>query len=61
MDKNKEFINVFEDNLDQLWNHTRDKNGLFSKDRKGEKDDEYKWLLDQASLVEMWATMAELE
>ena len=61
MDKNKEFINIFEDNLDQLWNHTRDKNGLFSKDWKGEKDDQYKWLLDQASLVEMWATMAELE
>ena len=61
MDKNKEYINIFEDNLDQLWNHTRDKNGLFSKDWKGEKDDEYKWLLDQASLVEMWATMAELE
>ena len=61
LDKNKEFINVFENNLDQLWNHIRDKNGLFSKDWKGEKDDEYKWLLDQASLVEMWATVAELE
>ena len=61
LDKNKEFISIFEDNLDQLWNRVRDKNGLFSKDWKAEKDDEYKWLLDQASLVEMWATLAELK
>jgi len=61
LDKNKEFVTIFEDNLDQLWNRVRDKNGLFSKDWKGEKNDEYKWLLDQASLVEMWATLAELE
>jgi predicted alpha-1,6-mannanase (GH76 family) len=61
LDKNKEFITIFEDNLDQLWNRVRDKNGLFSKDWKGEKDDEHKWLLDQASLVEMWATLAEFK
>lgn len=60
-DRNKEYINIFEDNLNQLWNHIRDKNGLFGKDWKGEKDDEYKWLLDQASLVEMWATLAEIK
>ena len=47
--------------MNQLWNHVRDKNGLFSKDWKGQKDDEYKWLLDQASLVEIWAKLAELE
>jgi predicted alpha-1,6-mannanase (GH76 family) len=61
LDKNKEFVIIFEENLDQLWNRVRDKNGLFSKDWKGEKDDEYKWLLDQASLVEMWATLAEFK
>jgi len=44
-----------------LWNRVRDKNGLFGKDWKAEKEDEYKWLLDQASLVEMWATLAELK
>lgn len=61
LDKNPEYVGIFRDNLDQLWNHIRDKNGLFSKDWKGQKDDEYKWLLDQASLVEMWATLAELK
>ena len=50
-----------QDNMDQLWNHIRDRNGLFSKDWKGQKDDPYKWLLDQASLVEIWGTLAEMK
>ncbi len=61
LDKNAEYIGIFRDNMDQLWNHIRDKNGLFSKDWKGQKDDPYKWLLDQASLVEIWATLAEMK
>lgn len=61
LDRNAQYISIFRDNMDHLWNHVRDKNGLFSKDWKGQKDDEYKWLLDQASLVEIWATLAEME
>jgi uncharacterized protein YneR len=57
LDGNKEYISVYRDNMDQLWNHIRDKNGLFSKDWKGQKEDEFKSLLDQASLVEIWATL----
>ncbi len=60
LDKNPEYIQLFADNMDHLWTNVRDKNGLFSKDWKGEKDDQYKWLLDQASLVEIWATLAEI-
>lgn len=60
LDKNPEFIRVFKDNLDQLWNHTRDENGFFGKDWTGKANNEYQWLLDQASMVEMWATMAEM-
>jgi len=61
LDENAEYLGIFRDNMDQLWNHIRDKNGLFSKDWKGQKDDEYKWLLDQASLVEIWGTLAEIK
>lgn len=61
LDENTEYLGVFRDNMDQLWNHVRDKNGLFSKDWKGQKDDPYKWLLDQASLVEIWGTLAEMK
>jgi len=61
LDGNAEYLVIFRDNMDQLWNHIRDKNGLFSKDWKGQKDDQYKWLLDQASLVEIWGTLAEMK
>jgi len=61
LDGNAEYLGIFRDNMDQLWNHIRDKNGLFSKDWKGQKDDPFKWLLDQASLVEIWGTLAEMK
>ncbi|HKI87837.1 MAG TPA: glycoside hydrolase family 76 protein [Draconibacterium sp.] len=60
LDNNPEFIQIFQDNLEQLWNHVRDENGLFGKDWTGKEKKKYQWLLDQASLVEMWATMAEI-
>lgn len=61
LDGKAEYVGIFRDNMDQLWNQIRDKNGLFSKDWKGQKDDPYKWLLDQASLVEIWGTLAEMK
>lgn len=59
IDKGKRYLNIFTDNMDYLWKFRRDKNGLFGKDWKGEKEEKNKWLLDQASLVEIWATLAE--
>ncbi len=61
LDNNPEYISVFKKNLDHLWNTVRDENGFFSKDWTGEKKDEYKWLLDQASLVELWARISKIE
>jgi rhamnogalacturonyl hydrolase YesR len=61
LDGNSRYLSIFRDNMDQLWDHVRDKNGLFSKDWKGQIDDQYKWLLDQASLVEIWATLSEIK
>jgi len=58
IDGNDQYITIFRDNMDHLWELVRDENGLFSKDWKGEKEDEYKWLLDQASLVEAWAILS---
>lgn len=61
IDGNDRYIKIFRDNMNQLWSHVRDADGLFSKDWKAEKSDKYKWLLDQASLVEMWAALAEAD
>lgn len=60
LDKNPEYIQVFNDNLEYLWNHSKDENGLFGKDWKGQKKEHHKWLLDQASLVELYAGLSEL-
>lgn len=60
LDKNPQYITIFQDNLDHLWNSAKSKEGLFSKEWTGEKEDEYKWLLDQASLVEIWASLYDL-
>ncbi|HZL77154.1 MAG TPA: glycoside hydrolase family 76 protein [Bacteroidales bacterium] len=57
LDGNNQYLAIFRDNMDQLWNHVRNKDGLFSKDWKGEKEDEYKALLDQAGLAEIWAVL----
>jgi predicted alpha-1,6-mannanase (GH76 family) len=61
LDGNDQYLIIFRDNVNQLWDHVRDKNGLFSKDWKGQIDDRYKWLLDQASLVEILATISVLK
>ena len=61
LDGNEQYLSIFRDNMDQLWNHVRDKNGLFSKDWKGQIDDPYKWLLDQASLVEILASISAMK
>jgi predicted alpha-1,6-mannanase (GH76 family) len=58
LEKNDQYINIFRDNTDHLWNHVRDREGLFSKDWKGRKEDDFKSLLDQSGLVEIWAVLA---
>lgn len=60
LDGNVHYINIFRDNTDHLWEKVRNKDGLFSKDWKGIKEDEYKALLDQSGLVEIWAAMGRL-
>jgi predicted alpha-1,6-mannanase (GH76 family) len=58
LDRKDLYIAIFRDNMGHLWNNVRNKDGLFSKDWKGQKEDEYKSLLDQAGLVEIWAMLA---
>jgi hypothetical protein len=58
IDGNYQYIAIFRDNMDYVWNNVRNKDGLFSKDWKGLKEDEFKSLLDQAALVEIWAILS---
>ncbi len=60
LNDNPVYINIFRDNLDYLWNDVRDTNGLFSRGWTGKGNNESKWLLDQAAMVEFFATMSQL-
>ena len=58
IDNNRKYLDIFQANLNHLWVHVRDNDGLFYSDWSGETKDDTKWLLSQAALVEMYATLA---
>lgn len=61
IDKDRTYIDAFKKTLNHAWNHARDENGLFSVDFKGETQDNKKWLLTQAAMVEMLARIGAFE
>lgn len=61
IDKNKAYLNSFNQSLDYAWDHARDENGLFHTDFSGKDRDTRKWLLTQAAMVEMYARLATIE
>ena len=52
-DKNAQYIQHIKSNMDYIIKYARYENGLFYKDWTGEKTEKYKWLLNQACIVEM--------
>lgn len=60
LDRNKEYLNAFNQSLAHAWEHARDDNGLFNVDLSGADKDEKKWLLTQAAMVEMYARLAQI-
>jgi len=60
IDKDRTYLDMFNQNLDHAWNTMRDENGLFNTDWTGQKKDNKKWLLTQAAMVEMYAKLAFL-
>ncbi|MDR1683357.1 MAG: glycoside hydrolase family 76 protein [Candidatus Symbiothrix sp.] len=58
IDGNKTCMNAFRQNLDYAWKSMRDDDGLFGSDWSGRRKDNYKWLLTQWAMVEMYARMA---
>lgn len=58
IDKNKEYINAFQKNLDYAWKYMRDEDGLFNSDWSGQTKDKSKWLLTQFAMAEMYARAA---
>lgn len=60
LDKNKDYINAFQNNLNYAWMYMRDDNGLFNTDWSGQTKDKAKWLLTQFAIVEMYARMSTI-
>lgn len=52
IDKNTEYIESIKSNMDYIIKYARYQNGLFYKDWTGSKTEKYKWLLNQACIVE---------
>lgn len=61
LDKDKTYMDAFNKNLEYAWTHSRDEQGLFSVDFRGETQDNKKWLLTQAAMVEMFARMGAID
>lgn len=57
-DKNRTYIDAFNNSLAYAWDHARDEKGLFNVDLTGINKDEKKWLLTQAAMVEMYSRLA---
>lgn len=60
IDNNREYIEAFQKNLNYSWKYMRDENGLFNSDWSGKTKDQFKWILTQFAMVEMYARMSEL-
>lgn len=58
IDGNKKYLCDYKKSMDYAWNNARDEDGLFSADYSGKKQDNKKWLLTQAAIVEMYARLA---
>lgn len=61
LDQNKTFIDAFNQCLSYAWDNARDENGLFSTDLTGNNNNEKKWLLTQAAMVEMYSRLAAIQ
>lgn len=60
LNKDDIYVLAFIKSLDYAWFHARDEHGLFSVNYSGEFNDQKKWLLTQAAMVEMYARLAAL-
>jgi len=58
LNKNPEYINFFKTNLDYMQRYAKYDNGLFYGDWSGQKSNKFKWLLDQACIIELSANLA---
>lgn len=60
VDNNYEYVNTMADNARYAWDYTRDENGFLGNDWTGEKNKKFKWLLDNACMIELFAKIGNI-
>lgn len=54
------YIQTMAENARYAWEHTRDENGLLGHDWTGKENKKYKWLLDNACMIELYSEISKL-
>ena len=49
------------DNARYAWKYTRDENGFLGNDWAGTKNKKFKWLLDNACMIELFAEIDNIQ
>lgn len=57
VDKNQTYVDALAENALHAWQNYRDSNGLLGRDWSGHQKEPYKWLLDNACLIELFAKL----
>lgn len=60
IDGNSKYVNTMKNNALYAWNNTLDNNFLFGNNWSKETDQKYKWLLDNASMIELFSELNDL-
>lgn len=61
VDGNREYIDTMAENARYAWNHTRDANGFLGNDWAGTDSKPFRWLLDNASMVELYSEIGNMK
>ena len=61
VDGNPAYIQTMADNARYAWQYTRDANGFLSNDWSGNETKPYKWLLDNACMVELFCKIHNIK
>ena len=59
MDGNGKFVQAMMENAHYAWNNTADENNLLGKSWSEKSTQPYKWLLDNACMIELFAELAD--
>lgn len=61
VDGNDEYINTMAENARYAWNNTRDENGFLGNDWTGRDSQPFKWLLDNACMIELYSEIGNIK